>query len=151
MAKKHVPLFVLVLLGAAATFPGVAVAEEEEDDPRCQVQMCADGVAGGQCRTSLESGGDCNDRCISKGCDGGSQVGGSFGCPTGNPFLLCQCGSCIGGGGGTGGGTGGGGETGGGGTCHEGDCWLACFEDYACMNFESYCQFGECWCEVYPD
>jgi hypothetical protein len=152
MVMRRVPLFVLVLLGAAATFSDVAIADEEEADPRCQVQMCYEASPPiGQCRSTWEDGGNCNDRCNQLGCDGGSQVGGTFSCIPGSsstPFMICQCNSCPGSGGGTGGGgTGGGG--GGGETCHEYECWEACFEEYACMDFESYCSLGQCWCEVY--
>ena len=150
MSMNRVPLLVFVLLAAAAAFPGVAVAEEEEQDPRCQVQMCASGPASsGQCRTSLESGGDCNGRCISLGCDGGSQVGDSFGCPVGNPFILCQCNSCGGSGGdpGDGGGTGPG-DGGGGIGCS--DCLCSdevCDDNCWWEGWEwGECYLGECWC-----
>jgi len=149
MAMKRVPLWVLVLLGAAAAFSDVAIAEEETDS-RCQVQMCADGVnSSNQCRSSVETGVSCNTRCNEKGCDGGSQVGESFGCGAANSFILCQCGACSSGGGsGSGGGGGGGGGWDWGGGCS--DCLC---DDWACDDncwWNGYdggeCYLGDCWC-----
>ena len=151
MVMKRVPLFVLVLLGTAAAFSGVANAEEE--DPRCQVQMCADGLtANNECRSSQEAW-NCNDRCNSLGCDGGTQVGGSFSCVAGTsykPFILCECSYC--GGGGTGGDddTGdGGGSSGSGGGCS--DCLCddsACYYDCWWAGWDwGECYLNECWCE----
>jgi len=150
MAMKRVPLWVLVLVGAAAAFSDVAIAEEETDppDPRCQVQMCADGVnSSSQCRSTLETGVNCTVRCNEKGCDGGSQVGDSFGCPSA-PFILCQCNSC--GSGGSGGDPGGGG---GGGWDWGGGCSDCLCDDQACGDncwWDGYdggeCYLGDCWC-----
>ena len=154
MAMKRVPLLVLVLLGAAATFPGVAIAEEEVDS-RCEVQMCADGLASGsQCRSTWVDGGNCRDRCNALGCDGGSQVGDSFGCVPGSsykPFMICECDSCGGDGPPDDGDTGGGGDDGGG--CS--DCLC---DDWACDDncwWAGYdggeCYLGECWCYANND
>jgi hypothetical protein len=153
MAIKRVLLFGLVLLGAAATFPAVAIAEEEEEaaDERCQVKLCADGLTGDKtCRASNESGGNCRDRCVDKGCDGGSQVGDAFSCiprSSTKPFMICQCTYCGDDDGGDDGGGGDGGGGGGGG----GDDWLC--NDWACNDNcwwagyeEGWCYLNECWC-----
>ena len=155
MAMKRVPLFVLVLLGAAAAFPGVAIAEEEEDS-RCQVQMCASGLNGdNRCRTTHEAYSSCNERCSTLGCDGGTQIGDSFSCAAGTSpaFFLCQCNYCGGSGGGTGGGTGGGsgpGDGGGGIGCSDCLCSDEVCDDNCWWDGWDWgqCYLGECWCHA---
>ena len=153
MALKRVPLFVLVLLGAAATFPGVAIAEEE--DSQCQIQMCADGLtADKRCRTSHEASTSCDDRCVSLGCDGGSQVGDSFNCVAGTssqPFFLCQCNACGGSSGDPGEGGGSGPGDGGGGIgCSDCLCSDEVCDDNCWWDGWDWgeCFLGECWCHA---
>lgn len=153
MALKRIPLFVLVLLGAAAAFPGAAIAEEEEDS-RCQVQMCHTGLnAEKRCRTTHEAYESCDERCSEQlGCDGGTQVGDSFSCgPTSTqPFFLCQCNYCGGSGGDPGDGGGGSGPGDGGGGIGCSDC--LCSDEVCDDNcwWEGWdwggCYLGECWC-----
>jgi hypothetical protein len=151
MAMKRIPILVLVLLGAAATFPGVAIADDEGDESQCNATPCADGVdSSGKCKTY--AGFSCNELCNERQCDGGSTVAGPFYCSGVGPWQLCQCNSCGSGSGGSGdpgdGGGSGPGDGGGGSGCS--DCLCS---DEVCNNncwWDGWewgeCYLGECWC-----